>query len=591
MDTYPAAPAAPFPASPDERTLSRAPARARPGRAGLTREAGLWIGVAALAIAPRALNLGHAPLTDAEAGLALQTAAFLRGESVSFLNPLFGALQAALFAIFGPSDAAARAIAAAAGAALCLLPAAMRRELGPARALFFGALLAISPTLWFVSRQALGGGLAWALAAAAWWSWHSGKGGLAWTPAGGARAGGVDAGAPALVVAAALAAGRDLRSCRPRAGELAAAGLAFLAGSTAFGWRLDGVADAFNGYAEWARLLLQPGPLSPLRGLTGALVLEPVIWLAALAGLAGLVYARLAGRGIRRPGDGAAVWLAWIGAGLALFLATGSRQVDGLAPVVFGAASLAAAAGAILIRTTASRGNWSAMATVAGIALIMLVYAFLGFLQYAGQGLLLWLLTGAIAAAMVAGVAVVGTLTYGLSAAWSGVCAALGACLLAYTLAAGIQLTYTRPDNPAEPYVVAPASADIRQLAAAVEQLAARAYGDAGSLPLRIAGDAPASLRWALRGQRQLTSTGAPGASGATLLPAGVEPEGAFIGRPFTVSSSAPLAAARCDLAGEQVNCQGLAQWLAFRALGAETPSLWVLWLSPDLARRASGQP
>jgi hypothetical protein len=126
--------------------------------------------------------------------------------------------------------------------------------------------------------------------------------------------------------------------------------------------------------------------------------------------------------------------------------------------------------------------------------------------------------------------------------------------------------------------------------------MAVRARGDPGSLPLRVAETAPASLRWALRGQRQLAVSTQPGSAEAALLPAGASPQGAspqgaFIGRAFTTSSSASLAPARCDWTDGQVSCLGLARWLAFREAGAATPSQWVLWISPDLARRISGQP
>ncbi|MCX7824091.1 MAG: hypothetical protein N2689_00850, partial [Verrucomicrobiae bacterium] len=45
-----------------------------------------------------------------------------------------------------------------------MLPAALRWQLGRTRALIFGLLLALSPTLWFVSREMGGAMLAWTLA-------------------------------------------------------------------------------------------------------------------------------------------------------------------------------------------------------------------------------------------------------------------------------------------------------------------------------------------------------------------------------------------------------------------------------------------
>ncbi len=138
-------------------------ARSHDASRRLTFEAGLWAAVVGVAALLRLWTLNSAPLANPDASAALAGLAILRGETVPLTNPLYGTLLAVIFGIFGASDASARLVGCIAGIALCALPAVMRIDIGRVRALLFGALLAISPTLWFVSRQVDGALLAWVL--------------------------------------------------------------------------------------------------------------------------------------------------------------------------------------------------------------------------------------------------------------------------------------------------------------------------------------------------------------------------------------------------------------------------------------------
>ncbi len=385
---------------------------------------------------------------------------------------------------------------------------------------------------------------------------------------------------------AVLAIGDDLHRIQPTGVNIAWLAATFVACSTAFGLRLSGLGDAFEGYAQWLHEMTTPGPLTALRGLAGFAIYEPLTWLGAAAG----VWVLASTRRTRSSSERLAPWLAWIMFGLALFILIQSREVNGLVPVVFGCASLAAVAGQALMRGLVEKGGGTVWA-IAGLSLVMLVYGHLGFSMYAAQGFEMWLLTALIALLMVAGIAIVAALTFDTTTALSSVGLALASALLLYTLSAGIQLNHTRPDNPAEPYVVEATPRSMSDLVATIEQLSVRTSQDAHAMRIDLAEGAPDSLKWALRDQRQLSSLPNPGASGVALTPAGAPPDtgGAFVGSGYDVASSAQLSAARCDLRTNPINCLALAQWLAARDLSGVQHTQWVLWLNQEMALKASG--
>lgn len=561
----------------------------------LTYETGLWIAIAALAVAARAVNLDHAPLTNAEAAGAFQAWAVAQGQTASLANPLFDTLQALVFAVAGASDGAARLIPALAGAAVCLWPLAARRRADPLGALIFGALLAVSPTLWHASRQADGALLAWALAFGIWCAWRTGRVPAGWLGAGLLAACGRDAVSPALALAVVLALDRSARwsrAARPAAADLGLAALSFAVASTAAGLRLNGIGDAFNGYALWFSAAGAPGPMPVDRGLLGLLVYEPLIGLGALLSLVLLLLSRVLKRPAGTPLADWSPWLAWAGAGLLLFLLNQSRQPAGLAPLIAGCAALASASGATLAQSWIIQRRSHALLPILAIGFVMLVYAYLGLGLYAGQGQDLWLLTAVIALLMVAGIIIVAMLTFNPAVALTGIGTAAAAGLALYTLSAGIQLTQIRPDNPAEPYIVDAAPLDLGELARNLETLSSRAYGDPYAASLQLADGASNSLRWAVHDQRQVTVGGRPGSAGIVMTPSGAMPDTQqpFIGSRYTVASAASLSDARCNDVSGQINCMPLARWLVFRNLDNVQQTEWVLWLRQDVARKASGQ-
>ena len=107
------------------------------------------------ALTLRVAALGHYPLSNAEARLALQAL-----ELAHHTNPALGArpgltaITSLLFFLFGSTDALARLFPALVGGFLPLLAWPLRRRMGRLAALLFASALAFDPTLVALSRVA-----------------------------------------------------------------------------------------------------------------------------------------------------------------------------------------------------------------------------------------------------------------------------------------------------------------------------------------------------------------------------------------------------------------------------------------------------
>lgn len=127
----------------------------------LTIENVLWGLVLTLALGVRLLNLGSVPLSDPEAGWALQALSIFPGDAniepvAPGAQPGYLALSGLLFALFGSSDGLARLLPALAGGLLCLGPYFFRDRLGRPAALIMAFGLALDPGMVAVSRLAGG---------------------------------------------------------------------------------------------------------------------------------------------------------------------------------------------------------------------------------------------------------------------------------------------------------------------------------------------------------------------------------------------------------------------------------------------------
>lgn len=145
-----------------------------------TLETSLYASAILAAFLFRFINLGLLPLTDLEAGWALQAAHVADGLKPTVgSNPAYVHLTAVLFFVFGPTNFAARFWSALAGTILVLLPMLWRERLGTIPALLLTFFLACDPGMLALSRQAGSAMMAMTAIILTWTLWIKGKRGLA----------------------------------------------------------------------------------------------------------------------------------------------------------------------------------------------------------------------------------------------------------------------------------------------------------------------------------------------------------------------------------------------------------------------------
>jgi len=125
----------------------------------LTVESALYISLVLGGALLRFHSLGSQPLQEQEAKLALDAWRFYTGGAASIRghSPLLFHGTTLLYALFGASDYVTRVIPALAGTAMVGLPYLLRPYLGRRAALICAAMLALSPSFVFFSRQLDGG--------------------------------------------------------------------------------------------------------------------------------------------------------------------------------------------------------------------------------------------------------------------------------------------------------------------------------------------------------------------------------------------------------------------------------------------------
>jgi hypothetical protein len=128
----------------------------------IDRQVVLWGALLGLALLVRLVGLTSYPLAPAEAQLASDGLALLRGEEISSrgqAQPLPVLAAALALFLFGDGDGVVRMVPLLAGLATLLMLAQLRVWFGPSPALAAGLLLALSPAMTSVSTQLDGGAL------------------------------------------------------------------------------------------------------------------------------------------------------------------------------------------------------------------------------------------------------------------------------------------------------------------------------------------------------------------------------------------------------------------------------------------------
>jgi hypothetical protein len=127
----------------------------------LSFEHTLYLLALALGLFVRFLQLGAAPISDFEAGWALQARALIVGEANAVgSNPAYILLTSLLFQLFGFTNFLARFWPALTVSLLVLLPVSLRGYIGKTAALIIAFGLALDPGLTAISRIAGGPGMA-----------------------------------------------------------------------------------------------------------------------------------------------------------------------------------------------------------------------------------------------------------------------------------------------------------------------------------------------------------------------------------------------------------------------------------------------
>ncbi len=501
----------------------RALARGEGAWQGLTLEAVISAALVLSAAFVRFYALGRWPLLHGEATQALAAWRFLNAQAMG-VRPVPALFDGALVGFFalGASDAVARALPAALGTGLALVPIALRRRLGAVGALAATFLLAFSPILVYFSRTLDGampglaglgavlvaadlagrgrmrqarllgiGGLALALTSSPWTYTFllamAAYGGLGWLAA---RRGEAWPGWEAAVKA-----GRELAGERWAWGVLA---LVVALISTAGLLNIGGLQGTANLLAAWLGRLAPGGSGGSWGYPLGLLLFYELGGL--VLGIWGLV------GGLRRRD----LWAGFLGlwALMALFLATlsGARDPGPVAFVVLPLALLGGlAVERIVAHLTKPQPAWTAGCLAAFSALlgfwwlqaasyfnpqsgvasssyastVWAVVALMPLLLLA-VGLVFWFWVGRAETAYA--VALLGL--------------GLAAC---FTLRSSVSVNFANARDAREPLVVAPSSQDLRDLVAFLEDWSSRKALDQHALTLAVDSSLDPLVPWYLR--------------------------------------------------------------------------------------------
>lgn len=558
-----------------------------------TVEHALYGLAAALGLGVRLLHLGRLPLSDFEAGWALQALDLAQGAAPQAgANPAYLHLTAILFYLLPASNFLARLWPALAGASLALLPFFWRHRLCRLPALLLAFGLALDPGLAALSR--LAGGPMLALAALLWGgtAWRNGRPALAGVGVGLALLSGPVAwfGLLTFALAAGLAEAFLLRRPRPGDGESASArldwnqartaGLAGLAtllllGTLAF-LSPVGLSGLFTALLEFLRgwrsvprvplshlLIALPAyaPLALLLALTAAVraaverdrrAVAPGLWVLA-AFLLAAVYPG------RQAGD--LIWLLvplWT-------LAAGelSRHFDFEGRSFWGVAGTAVLTFALLASTWLYLLNAVSLPGELGQARFLIL---IGLLLVLALTLVLIAYGWSLALAR-----------FGL--VWGG-----GAILLLLTIAALTGAIGVREPLTAELWTPAPRIAQADLLLETVEELSAWNARDPRGLPVTVAGvDSPA-LRWLLR-DRPLEFVAAPPVNETVplLITTDTQPSltADYRGQDFVWWQTPDWANARPA---------DWMRWYLFRQIGLQSQNI-LLWARSDLLFESPAAP
>ncbi len=456
------------------------------------------------------LNLGAAPLSDFEAGWALQSLALARGESVTLgAQPGYIFPTLVLFSLFEDTNFVARLLPAIAGSLLVLAPYAFRQKLGPKAAIIIAFGLALDPGMVALSR--LAGGpmlaiaftvLALALLYARQFAWGGIAAGLALLsgPAvllgllglgiayGLARLLGFFRDDEILSDQAAIENSERTSQRNWRAALLFAGGTILIVGTLFFLYP-QGLGAWTATLSEFLQGWAQPSDI-PVGRLLAAVFFYGI--LALVFGLAAVV------RGWIQKNKTAQFLSLWLLFALFVPLFYPGRQVGSIAWALL---PLWALAGLELSRSASRGEQWLISLAEAAMVFVLMIIVWLTLtgLEIAAPENVLnyWFVIGA---AVLMGILVLVLVYLGWDwpTARTGLVWGLAVGLGVYSLANAFWVSQVRPSSPLELWVPTPTTRHADLFAATLDDIALSHTGHADYLEVVSLVDAP-SMRWVLR--------------------------------------------------------------------------------------------
>ncbi len=470
------------------------------------RETLYYLLALSLALAVRLIRLGVWPLTDMEAGWALQALGLAQGtRPLLGSQPAYVLLTGILFFSFGGgTNFLARLVPALAGSALVLVPYLFRERLKPIPSLILAFFLALDPGLVSLSRQAGSPILALTFLLLAWGFWEREKPRWAGVFAGLALLSGSSLweGLLGLALTWAIRQGLEARGPKEPAkqhekGEWIQAVLfgvgTLLLGGTLFFVSPNGLSAWVSAVPEYFRGWVRPSGISAGIMLFSLAAYQP---LAVILGLVATV------RGWIRGGRRVIRLSLWMLIALVLALFYPAHQISDLAWMLIPLWSLAALE--LARHRDVQPEERREVLGVIGLTLLILLFAWLDYLSLLQStipsepaNLRLWLLFGSAFMLVVTLLLVAvgwSIHTARLGAVW-GLTAALGIYSLGAMLgAAGLRVT-----RGAEMWTMdrTPAQADL--ILATVDNISDWSNNNINSQPVTLAGINSPALQWLFR--------------------------------------------------------------------------------------------
>jgi uncharacterized protein (TIGR03663 family) len=497
------------------------------GRAGkrvVTVEFGLWVLIALVALALRAVNLRAAPLSSLESREALHAwrAATGQGMPAVGYSPLLLVGNALLFSLVGASDTAARLWPVLFGTSLVLLPLLYRRRIGRMGALVAGICLTISPTALFASRQVDGavivavgvgaivggavrfletGRRSWLGLSAIALALSMVTGSSVW----GALLPGVLAATALIWDSPAARASWLWRSLRAHLRYAFLVGVVGgLALCTGFGWNVAGVGAVGDLLSGWLGRVAAPAKFSVLVLLA---VYEP---LALFLGVAGLIWAVRYGRRI-------GVFLGgWVALGIVTLLLVPPRSPVDVVWIVLPLALLAGAVVESVLQTSQGALTSRRLWPYAMLAFGLWVYFYLRITRYAlyadANDLILGILALVFPVALLLFVSLLFVFTAGQEdqevlreivtgsrTVLHGAVVGTLVALAAYTASAAWGVAHVRAADPSELLVSEPTSPQVHILTDTLHEISWRETGTYADLAFAYASPGDSVVTWYLR--------------------------------------------------------------------------------------------